>query len=98
MQVVSLTAILKTESNGVRTWVGWAELGSDVPEGLVTSTLWALDLEDGSDARWLLVAPDAVTHFKTDELAALHDGECKRMALAKLSDAELEALKLSREG
>lgn len=34
MQVVSVKAILKTESNGVRTCVGWAEENTSVPEGL----------------------------------------------------------------
>jgi hypothetical protein len=96
MQVVSVKAILKTESNGDRTWVGWAEENTLVPEGLQVCVIPALDLEDNAGTRWLLAESAAVPVLDAAALVALCDGECARTALAKLSDAELTALGLSR--
>lgn len=96
MQVVSVKAILKTESNGTRTWVGWAEESTPVPEGLQTGILSAIDMQDASGERWLLISPTATPLFDEAALVALGNGECSRIARSKLSDKELAELGLSR--
>jgi hypothetical protein len=97
MRVVTITSILKTECDGRRSWVGWVKEGVEIPQGVQTATLDALDLEDGSNELWLLAFPTAVTLFNEDDVTRLRDGESRRCALAKLTDADLEAIGLSRE-
>lgn len=96
MQVVSVKAIMKTESNGTLTWIGWTTEES-IPEGLRSATLDALDMEDASGNRWLLAAPAIAGFLDAAALTTLSEGELRRVALSKLCDAELAALSLSRE-
>ena len=96
MQVVSVKAIMKTESDGTLTWIGWTN-EENIPEGLRSATLDALDMQDASGNRWLLATPTIAGLLDAAALTALSDGELRRIALSKLCDAELAALSLSRE-
>lgn len=92
---VTLKGVLKTEANGARTWVGYTN--EENIEGLQIYPIDMLDPEDGTDNRWVLAAPEAVTLLTETDINNLKAGELRRATLAKLSDSEITALGLTRE-
>jgi len=95
MQKVTVNGVLKTEANGQRSWAGYTTESS--VEGLLVSPVDMLDLEDGSDERWVLAAPAPVPLLDQTALDDLRAGELRRATIASLTDAQLEALGLTRE-
>lgn len=85
--------VLKTLADGSRSYVGWTK--EDKLEGLEVSPTSVLVLDDGTC--WALSAPDALPQLEAAELEELRSGECRRGALAKLTELELKELGLKRE-
>lgn len=65
--------------------------------GLVVSPLSALDPEDATDARYALAQVEPLHLLDTNALTALSAGEVRRLAVAKLTDAELATLGVERD-
>lgn len=96
MVVTTVNGVLKhCSTTGSLIFVGYTTEES-VP-GLVISPVSVLDPEDATDTRWVLAMPTSIGLLDTAALEALSDGEITRIALAKLTDAEVAALGLTRE-
>lgn len=96
MRVIPVTAILRTNTDGIQAWVGWVQNDTAVPESLMTARFDALDLEDGSNMVWLLAVPQSVPLFDVTAMANLEGDEVRCKAISKLTDVELASLGLVR--
>jgi len=97
MQKVTVRGVYRTEPNGSTTVVGYLPAESPAPEGLTSHPMEMVDPEDETPTFWVLACCDRVPLLDTEALDALRDGELARQVKAKLTDAELTALGLTRE-
>lgn len=96
MNKITVRGVLQSEPSGGKGWAGFVPLEQEV-EGLMTSPVEVLDLEDESDTVWVLAKSDAIPLLDLEGLAAIRSGEVARTAKAKLTDEELVALGLTRD-
>lgn len=97
MQVVTVNGVLKhcTVTPGRMVMAGYTT--ESAIEGLVVTPVSVLDPEDNTDARYWLCGIAPLTLLDETEINALIAGEVRRIAVAKLTDAELSVLGVSRE-
>ena len=91
----TVRGIMKTEPDGSRCWVGYVDLDDTVDE-IVNYPIEVLDQEDGTQNYWVLAKGTTIAPMTTQDLDELRAGELRRATIAKLSDAELSALGLTR--
>jgi hypothetical protein len=78
--------------------VGYIEAETTPPEGTRTlPDLEVLDPEDGSNTAWILAFPVPVPLLSEQDMTDILAGEAARRAKAKLTDADLDALGLTRD-
>lgn len=95
MQKVTVNGVLKTQCDGSRVWAGYTT--EEAVPGLHVAPVDMLDPEDATDARWVLANPEPVHLLTIQELETLSAGELRRSTLAKLTDAELASIGVTRE-
>ena len=96
MVVTTVNGVLKhCSSTGNLIFVGYTTEAA--VSGLTVSPVTVIDMEDSTSNRWVLAMPTSIGLLDTAELDTLRDGEARRVALAKLTDAEVALLALTRE-
>lgn len=96
MVVTTVNGVLKhCSQTGNLVFVGYTTEAAVA--GLTVSPVQVLDPEDESGDRWVLAMSTSIGLLDTTALNTLRDGEARRIALAKLADAEVTILGLTRE-
>jgi hypothetical protein len=97
MQKITVRGIVKACPYSGRTWAGYVAEGVVVPGNLTETPVEVLDPQDGSGNYWVLAHPVTIGLIDGAGLTALSANELRRQTIAKLSDAELTSLGLTRE-
>lgn len=97
MQVQTVKGILQTTAHGGYQFAGWVSDETTIPEGVRTSPVQVLNLEDNTTNRWVIAMNDPIAQLDTTALNTIAEGEVARAAKAKLTDEELAALGLTRD-
>ena len=96
MQVRTVNGVLKhCATTGTLTWCGYTTAESIA--GLTVSPVSVLDPEDGSGNVYVLAMTGPLSLLDETAATALVAGEARRQVVAKLSDAELALLSITRE-
>ena len=96
MQKIVVRGVCRTNADGSRPFVGYLPADSEPPEGLMSCMCEMIDPEDGTPSYWVLAGCDRVPLLTPEDIDDLRSGEVARLAKAKLTDAELAALGLTR--